>query len=160
MIVKKYRLDLGERNIRSRSDGKWLTREEQRNRGGGCYAIWSNTKEFLSRGRLINNFEEFFDISMPADWEENIIEIEYDIPEGEFVLTKCFPSWEYNDFHPNRNLFRFCKSVSEVLEYLEDSNMEVFRVVLGQFRLEKNLTTLYVRDPYNDEKRCWKYPGA
>ena len=160
MIVKKYKLDLGKRNIFSKSDQKWLTKEEQHNHDGFCYAIWNNSKEFLSRGSLINSFEEFFGVSIPSKWEESIIEVDYDVPEGEFVLTKCFPSWEYNQFRPNRNLFRFCKSVSEVLEYLDDSNIEVFRVVLGQFRLEKNLTTLYVSDHYNHEKRCWKYPGT
>lgn len=162
MIVKKYRLDLGERHILAKPENKWLTEKEKRNHEGFSYYYWTNSREYLSIGRLINAFEEYLKIGFPLEWESKIIEVEYDIPEGEFVLTKCFPSFGYSfsDFSPNRNLFRHCKSVSEVLEYLEDSNMETFRIVLGQFRLERPLTTLYVTDSCNYEKRCWKYPGA
>lgn len=159
MIVKKYRLNLGERNIWARGDNKWLTKEEQRHSNNCIFAHWSNESEFFTKGALVDTFEEYFRTSFPAEWEEKIVEIQYDVPEGEFVLTKCQPSYEYNKYHPNRNLYRFCRSVQEVLDYIDDNKIEVFRVVLGQFKLEKPLTTLFVVDPYN-EKRCWKYPGT
>lgn len=159
MIVKKYRLNLGERNIWARGDNKWLTKEERKYSDSHVFAHWSNESEFFTKGSLIAHFEEYFGIDFPTDWEEKIVEISYDVPEGEFVLTKCNPSYEYSEYHPNRNLYRFCRSVQEVLDYLDDNKIEVFRVVLGQFKLEKPLTTLFVIDPYS-EKRCWKYSGT
>lgn len=160
MIVKKYRLNLGERNIWARGDNKWLTKEERRYSDSHVFAHWSNESEFFTKGSLIAHFEEYLGIDFPTDWEEKIVEISYDVPEGEFVLTKCNPSYEYSTYKPNRNLYRFCRSVQEVLDYLDDDNkIEVFRVVLGQFKLEKPLTTLFVTDPYS-EKRCWKYSGT
>ena len=160
MIVKKYRLILDERNIWSLEDNKWLTKEERNQSKGHIFLHWSNESEYFTKGSLIAHFEEYFRIGFPADWEEKIVEIPYDVPEGEFVLTKCSPSYEYSTYKPNRNLYRFCRSVQEVLDYLDDDNkIEVFRVVLGQFKLEKPLTTLFVTDPYS-ETRCWKYSGA
>ncbi len=158
MIVKKYRLDLGKRNIRD-SDGNWITKEEQPTSKCHRFARWSNDVEFFTVGTLINHFEEFFGMGFPAEYNDKIIKVEYNIPEGEFVVTRCFPEYHYNSYRPNRNLFRYCKSVQEVLDCI-DAHMETFRVVLGQFKLEKPLTTLYVADPYNYEKRCWKYPGT
>lgn len=157
MIVKKYRLDLGKRNIRD-SDGNWITGEEQKVSKCCCFALWSNDTEFFTIGSLISYFEEFLRTDFPTEFEDNIIKVEYDIPEGEFVITKCEPSWEYNKYRPNRSLFRYCKSVQEVLEYIDD-HMETFRVILGQFKLERPLTTLYVTDPYT-HARCWKYSGT
>lgn len=160
MIVKKYRLNLGERNIWSLEDNKWLTREEEYQSNGHVFSHWSNELEFFTKGSLIAHFEEYFRMDFPVDWEEKIVEVSYDVPEGEFVLTKCSPSYDYSTYKPNRNLYRFCRSVQEVLDYLDDDNkIEVFRVVLGQFKLEKPLTTLFVTDPYS-ETRCWKYSGT
>lgn len=159
MIVKKYRLNLGERNILSKSDGQWLTKEERRTHDGHCFAYWLNDTEFFTKGQLLSNFEEYFGMDFPLEWEEKIVELEYDIPEGEFVITQCFPDYNRGgDYLPNRNLYRHCKSVREVLDYLGE-RMETFRVVLGQFKLEKPLTTLYVVEPYVNKRR-WKYPGT
>nr|WP_303661287.1 hypothetical protein [Bacteroides intestinalis] len=122
-------------------------------------AYWLNDTEFFTKGQLLSNFEEYFGMDFPLEWEEKIVELEYDIPEGEFVITQCFPDYNRGgDYLPNRNLYRHCKSVREVLDYLGE-RMETFRVVLGQFKLEKPLTTLYVVEPYVNKCR-WKYPGT
>lgn len=42
MIVKKYRLNLGERNIWARGDNKWLTKEERKYSDSHVFAHWSN----------------------------------------------------------------------------------------------------------------------
>lgn len=157
MIVKKYRLNLGKKNILA-DNGEWITKEEKLYHKSFCFTIWTNDMEFFSKGILINYFEEYFHTSFPSEFEDKIEEIHYNIAEGEFVITKCEPCYHNNGYIPNRRLFRYCKSVQEVIDYL-DENMEVFRVVLGRFKLEKPLTTLYVINHY-DYTRCWEYSGT
>lgn len=157
MIVKKYRLNLGERNVLA-GNRDWITRKEMSSHESHFFATWANDAEYFSKGVLIDHFEEYFRIGFPLEFEDKIEEIRYDIPEGEFVITQCEPFYYNNSYIPNRKLFRYCKSVQEVLDYL-DSHMETFRVVLGQFKLERPLTTLYVTEPYG-HTRCWKYSGT